>query len=392
MIQKAEEKKKACGDQRILFWTNDFEYEQLTEEWHFSGNTDLIVASFGMGSFIEDTAGMLRRFSQWLRPGGKILLSFYNENSSVLRLTPTWRDTSLASNINPATKSLRVDLPGGASFEILCKPFNEGTKGEINKIFDIERLYTFPTALALLPNSLLKDNVAAQLFGQVDEILSGLVMPIIPPRGRGKAKIKELAAELEGPLARYGEVGYGHYVIVVAKKPEPTSIGYLNAVATLEREAHDEYEIITHGPVLSLRDVRRELGTDIPLGAMIKTLIFKERNGKLIAVSVPGDVLVDKDRFAEMLKIGRRSLRFASEKEVSQLGFPLGGIAPVGFEVAHPVRRFVDASLEQTTSQWLYSGIGDNRKTLKIKKQVFLTLVSECEFISIPRLAKSIGQ
>jgi len=69
MIAKAQEKKKNKRDTSIVFWTSDFEYERLTEEPRFSGRTDLVIASFGMASFVEDTAGMLRRFSQWLSAG-----------------------------------------------------------------------------------------------------------------------------------------------------------------------------------------------------------------------------------------------------------------------------------------------------------------------------------
>jgi len=69
MIEKANEEKRRQNIENIIFSVNDFEYEKLLDEKDFYGKCDLIVASFGMGSFIEDTVKMLRRFYDWLKIG-----------------------------------------------------------------------------------------------------------------------------------------------------------------------------------------------------------------------------------------------------------------------------------------------------------------------------------
>jgi prolyl-tRNA editing enzyme YbaK/EbsC (Cys-tRNA(Pro) deacylase) len=387
MIQKAEEKKRQRGDKQIVFWCNDLEHERLTEEPRFSGRTDLIVASFGMGSFVEDTVGMLRRFSQWLRPGGKILLSFYNENSCVLRLTPSWRDTSLASNVNVPGKSLRVRLPNNQTFDIFCKPFNEGTKGDINKIFEIDSLVTYPTVLALLPNSLLKDSIASELFGRVDKALAYAFLPLVPQKLREDPRIVDAARSLERNLRHYGEIGSGHYVIVVAAKPGPAGAGYARALEVLGQQPHDAWQIIQHGAALSLEDVRKELGSEAPPDdAMVKTLVFKERGGRIICVSLAGRRHIDKGWLARFLGMGKNSLRLASERDISLLGFPLGGVAPIGFGKDKIIRRLVDRSVIESHHIWLYTGVGDNRRTLRIKKEVLVALLEGGEVVDLPRL------
>ena len=65
----------------------------------------MIVASFDLGSFIEDTATMMRRFHGWLREGGIAVLSFYNSRTILLEVTPNWRDTSLAAHLDTETST-----------------------------------------------------------------------------------------------------------------------------------------------------------------------------------------------------------------------------------------------------------------------------------------------
>lgn len=344
MIEKAQEKKRKFNDTRIIFSVNDFEYERLSDENKFYGTCDLVVASFGMGSFIEDTVKMLRRFYDWLKPGGYVFISFYNENSTILQLTPNWRDTSLSSNIDLETRSLKVTLPGGINFKIFCKSFNEGTKGEINKIFNVDTIYTYPTLMALLPNSLLQDKLAYRLFSHIDELLSD-----------------------------NKNYQYGHYVIVIAHKPEIPVKGYSNVIQTLQAIDNIKFEILSHSPVLSIEDVKREIGEQINPACMIKTIIFKvAKTNKYISVSIPSHKKVNKEKIARILNIPINQIKFAAEKEVLHIGFPLGGIAPFGFDEKYTVHKIIDAELKDLKDEWLYMGIGDNKKTLKIKREDFI--------------------
>jgi prolyl-tRNA editing enzyme YbaK/EbsC (Cys-tRNA(Pro) deacylase) len=83
------------------------------------------------------------------------------------------------------------------------------------------------------------------------------------------------------------------------------------------------------------------------------------------------------DKLAELLGVNRYHINFASEKEILTIGFPLGGIAPFGFESNDNILKFVDTGIITHRCKWLYTGTGDNRKTLKIKRQDFLKIIAD---------------
>ena len=353
MIEKANEEKRRQNIENIIFSVNDFEYEKLLDEKDFYGKCDLIVASFGMGSFIEDTVKMLRRFYDWLKPGGYIFLSFYNENSLILKIVPNWRDTSLSAHIDTENKTLTVELTPSIKFNIYCKPYNEATKGEINKMFNIDQIYTYPTLMSLLPNSLLEEELAYNIFKYVDDL-----------------------------LATNSDYVFGHYVIVIAHKPEVVTTGYSNILQYIE-ENNAKYEIIEHEPVLSIEDVKKEIGY-FP-GCMVKTIIFKiKKSNQFIAIALPAEKKVNKEVISQALNVSKGQIKFAPEKDVIKLGFPLGGIAPFGFnEERYNVEKFIDKKLINSKCLWFYMGIGDNRKTLKIHRDSFLKIVSSYRSIEL---------
>ena len=78
-------------------------------------------------------------------------------------------------------------------------------------MFDLRDVYSYPTTLALLPNSLLQGEIAENLFRHVDHQLS-----------------------------QEKKLFYGHYVLVVAKKPNLSPInGYDNVIKLLKAAGVD---------------------------------------------------------------------------------------------------------------------------------------------------------
>jgi ubiquinone/menaquinone biosynthesis C-methylase UbiE len=341
MIAQANAIKREKDIRNLFFAVNDFEYEKLTDEDQFYGKCDLILASFGMGSFIEDTAFMLRQFYEWLKPGGYIFLSFYNANAITLNVAPIWRETSLAAQIDKENHSLQVNLTPKTQFNIFCKLFDEGVEGEINKIFNIETITTYPMIMALLPNSLLENEFAHLTFTAADKT-----------------------------LAEQGKNGY--YATIIASKAHQDVSGYRN-VERLLTQFNAIYEVLEHPPVLSMTEVQEAIGY-FP-NCMIKTVLFNNRKTKeYIAILVQSEKRVDKAQLAQRLGVSPYQIKFATEKEVLQLGFPIGGIAPFGFEAE--VVKWVDEAILQNPCPWFYTGIGDNRKTLKIRKDDFLAIIA----------------
>ncbi|MBD3330837.1 methyltransferase domain-containing protein [Candidatus Peregrinibacteria bacterium] len=345
MIEMANEKKRATNQNNIIFTAADMEYEEIMYEDEYYGLTDLVVASFGMGSFIEDTARMLRRFHEWLKPGGTLFLSFYNKNSVLLNLTPNWRDTSLSAHIDIDTNTLQVQLNEDTLFQIFCKPFDNSIKSEITKKFDVDQIYSYPTTLALLPNSLLQDNLAENLFTKID---------------------KTLSTDTETFL--------GHYVIIVAHKQASEDLdGYKNVVSILESKAI-KYEILDHEAVLSIKDVITELKID--KGVLIKSLVFYRPHEKsYILIVLPHNKRINKTKLADQLQVIPKKVRFATEKEIVHLGFQLGGVPPFGYPGHLKVECYIHPDLLGKNELPFYMGIGDNRKTLKLSSHSFQEIV-----------------
>ena len=354
MIEVANQKKRRKNLKQVVFSVADLEYEDIMYENEYLRQTDLVVASFGMGSFIENTAKMLRRFYEWLKPGGMLLLSFYNKDSILLNITPNWRDTSLSAHIDVDNNALKVQLTPEVIFQIYCKPYDNNVKAEISKKFNIDNIYTFPTTMALLPNSLLKNELAKKLFKKIDR-----------------------------DLAQDKEYSHGHYVLIVAHKvKEPVENGYKNVMSVLEQNKVD-YDTIDHDLVLSVEDVKKEIGYHP--GCMIKTIIFRDKTSNtFVSVSLPSEKRINKEKLAEHLGISSKKLKFASEKEVAKLGFPIGGIPPFGFSSEQKVRSFIDEDLMKPSDDVCYMGIGDNQKTLKLNAQSFQKVIEKYERLQIP--------
>lgn len=139
-----------------------------------------------------------------------------------------------------------------------------------------------------------------------------------------------------------------------------------------------EHEIISHPPVVSTEDVKRfvEMGDGLP----VKTLLFRrQEDRKLIVVVVPANIRVDTPGLAKQM--GTLRLFFGSDRDVLASGFPLGGIAPFGFLPNSVERFFVDRRVLSNPNQWIYTGSGDNSKTLKIRSAHLSELISSYEQI-----------
>ncbi len=353
MIDVANQKKRMNDVANVIFSVVDVEYEEIVSESRLLNNVDLVLASFGMGSFIEDIPKILRRYYEWLKPDGYLFLSFYNENSILLNLVPNWRDTSLSALIDVAQNTLEVELSKDIRFKIFCKAFGPRIKSEIGKKFDIIDIFTFPTTMALLPNTLLEDRLARELFSRIDKT-----------------------------IATDSSYNYGHYVLVITRKPSSKYEDAHKRILSILKERKIEYEIIEHDLVLSISDVKQQIG-DVE-GCMVKTIIFRNRKINMyFAVVIEAEKEVDINLLSMELNLRKSDFVFATEKEILKLGFPLGGIAPIGYESIENVEVVIDKTLFKSKNDIFYMGVGDNKKTLKLKREDFLKLVSNYKKIQI---------
>lgn len=349
MIEMAENQKKGGGLRNLIFVSSDIEYDDLVDEDKFIGDgtgaVDLVLASFGMGSFVEDTLRLLRRIHLWLRPGGRLMISFYNADSIVSQVTPNWRDTSLSAHLDSESNTLKVQLAADIVFHIFCKPYSDDVRKAVASLFEIEKNLTFPTLMALMPNSLLEDETASELF-----------------------------KELDRSLAESKRFRLGYYVTIIAKKPESVA----SASSTIEDllvEEGAEYSYVEHSPILSSSDLLHVL--DGKKGLLVKTVVLKDRSDETVYVIVlEYGIRLDRRRFAQYIGLSPNRLEFSSDKFIAANGFPVGGVAPFGFGDAEKVNFFIDGRLRRNRRRWFLIASGDPRRTIRISSKDFRRLTS----------------
>jgi prolyl-tRNA editing enzyme YbaK/EbsC (Cys-tRNA(Pro) deacylase) len=125
-----------------------------------------------------------------------------------------------------------------------------------------------------------------------------------------------------------------------------------------------------------MEEVKKQIGY-FP-NCMIKTIVFHNKKAnEYIVLLIQSEKRLNKTKIANLLGVSPNQLKFATEKEVLGLGFPVGGIAPFGFDTSAPLRKIVDGAIDHQPCEWFYAGIGDNRKTLKIQKSDFLNIIAD---------------
>jgi prolyl-tRNA editing enzyme YbaK/EbsC (Cys-tRNA(Pro) deacylase)/SAM-dependent methyltransferase len=333
----------------ITFYECDVEYEEFPEELELSGKADFVCASFGMPSFVEDTFGFLRRVYTWLRPGGRALLTFYNAHSMALRVSTPWRERALSASIDIGRHALDVSLSESVRFSIYCRPYDQAVRDLIRIPFSILREGTFPHLMSILPPT---------IFG-TDE--------------RPADDARHVVLRMDRAAAWERDFGKGHYVFLIVEKSDGASPGHVRVRHALTSESV-AYQILDHTQVVSTIEVQKLLG--LPDDCMLKTVLFIDESTDqfLVAVVGPHD-RVDSNRLAQLASCDPRQVRLAFAQEVeTRLGFPIGGVSPIGYDDGS--RIFIDSSVFDRELEHYYMGAGDNRKTLKLSREVMLALLA----------------
>jgi ubiquinone/menaquinone biosynthesis C-methylase UbiE len=351
MIAVAKKEKRKSNDTKIRYLVSDFEYESLPNEGDIIGKCDLVVASFGMGSFVEDTPKMLRRFHSWLKPGGHLFICFYNKDSLLQRLKLPWREHGLATTMNAQTRSLNVELAPGVVFTIFCKPFDPGTARQIGKVFKVLDVVSFPATLSIFPPRVLQGG-ALDLLRSIDAALN------------------------EYKLNGQRQFLLGHYVVVTAQRPGTNEDdAYHRLLRALEPVPNEDYELIEHEPVFSVDDVLTYFPS-VAREAMVKRIVLRvkalgESKYSYAVVCCPAHKSVDVRQVALTLGVGRDRVELANEEDIIGLGLKLGAVGPLAFMPGSVEEWLVHRDVEVSDEEWLYMGSGDNQTTLKIKKSAF---------------------
>ena len=135
---------------------------------------------------------------------------------------------------------------------------------------------------------------------------------------------------------------------------------YENILDLLTRE-NIFYNIHEHTPSVTFQDAVDYL--DFPLDRLLKTIAFRVKNGEWVLAVVQGADRVDYKKLAAHLGISRDKLvRLSPEQVVSELGYPIGAVAPFSTNIQTKV-VFDSKTL---TLGSVFCGTGRNDRTLEI--------------------------
>lgn len=314
---------------------------------------DLIIACFGMGSFVEDLVPFLTNIKDQLRLGGRAVFSVYNRDALLYSVPPPWRDCSLSAVLCPNRDELQVTLPSGDKFRIFCRAYSYAEfKGQLSRIFDTVKIHSCPTFASFLPSQYFADG----------------------PQG---TRARELISQIDRELAHHTTFTVGAYFTAVCTKSSGEDDNWTPAEEIVDVRGENNllaflgekgvaYEILEHERVRNIRDLQTQL--DISPDLMAKAILAIIKADELLAENhvvfvLPGSRQLDLNKVSKLLGCSRREWRFARQKEVKKTyGLEIGGVPPFGY--SSKVRVFVDRRL--ATNEVLYCGVGNPRKSIRM--------------------------
>ncbi len=129
------------------------------------------------------------------------------------------------------------------------------------------------------------------------------------------------------------------------------------------------HRIHAHAASVTFKDAADYL--DFPPAHLLKTIAFRVKDGPWVLAAVRGRDRVDYKKLAAHLGINRTRLASLPPEQVeSELGYPLGGVAP--FPTCENTRVLFDT--RATILDVVYCGTGRNDRTLEIDAHMLLAV------------------
>lgn len=129
------------------------------------------------------------------------------------------------------------------------------------------------------------------------------------------------------------------------------------------------YKIHEHTSSVTFQDAVDYL--DFPLERLLKTIAFRVKNGPWVLAAIQGAERVDYKKLAAHLGVSRDKLvRLTPEQVVSELGYPIGAVAP--FPTKTQTKVVFDSGTLSLGS--VFCGTGRNDRTLEIETHDLLRI------------------
>jgi SAM-dependent methyltransferase len=168
MTQQALLNQKKKGATNVHFMTLDVEHDPLPFADH---SVDFINSSFGMGSFVLNPANFFQEIKRVLKPGGKVIFSFYNSQAFVNQLELGWAP-AISSRLNHQEEALEVQF-NDKTFLIPVVAYSvPEIREELGRFFTIYSLSTFPSISSIFPQQFFNNDRIRQLCLEADLLLA----------------------------------------------------------------------------------------------------------------------------------------------------------------------------------------------------------------------------
>jgi prolyl-tRNA editing enzyme YbaK/EbsC (Cys-tRNA(Pro) deacylase)/ubiquinone/menaquinone biosynthesis C-methylase UbiE len=347
MISMADQQRLLRSHGNVRFMVRDLEIDRLSGVPDVC--VDLVVASFGMGSFVLDSGPFFREVERVLRPGGAVIASFYNDESLINRLVlPNDWQASLAARVDKDSSHGLIVNFGDEAFDISARTYNvDAVYGMLADDFAEVRVLTYPSFSAILPQIVTGHDAAAQLCDKIDRV-----------------------------LAESADISVGAYLLAVGSKPRNgfvvdvgrEQLGYRRVLDALDANGVDP-RWVEHAPLISMEDVERI--AKIPMTRALKSILVRVAREpyQLDAFALcvlPAGKRVDFEKLATVLEVEAASVSLATADEcLSQTGFIVGAIGPIGMPKRVPV-IFDRSAAEIDTELTVWCGSGKRTESLAI--------------------------
>lgn len=132
-------------------------------------------------------------------------------------------------------------------------------------------------------------------------------------------------------------------------------------VMEMLREAGAPFTLHEHPPIRTIEDAHRHARH--LTHHLLKTVVFKIKNGPWILAAVEGGARIDYRGLASAFSVKRTDLRTVSPPEVeTSLGFEVGGVGP--FAIWEDVEVVLDESVAHL--RFIFCGSGLNTRTIEM--------------------------
>ncbi|MFC1598656.1 methyltransferase domain-containing protein [Patescibacteria group bacterium] len=168
MIKIAQEKKQTLSIDNVAFSVADIEQGLEVSD----GTVSLVVLNLGTASDVRNLKTVMKEIERVLRPGGKVLLSFYNKDALIYQFDFIPWPVSLMAEINFKAQCLEVHIPEHEPFLVYANGYNaEEAEAMFQGKMEMDDVFSFPTISPILPKHLLENDKIRQQIELVERFL-----------------------------------------------------------------------------------------------------------------------------------------------------------------------------------------------------------------------------